>query len=163
MNRTQLARVILTVVLVVGSALSFLLDWSPNHLLNPAWHPHARFHGALLLFLLGGVSATGVWLLWRKSKEPEVALKVAALISASFWTPLFYVASVLPGSTPWAGDPARVPHWAGMVVYPNMLVGAVFLLATGLGYVLGRKPSDGAAADSRVARRVVGIGAKAQG
>lgn len=70
----------------VLAALSFALDWSANHLLNPAWHGHARFHGALLLFLLAGVSLTGVWLLWRDSKEPDVAVKAAALISASFWT-----------------------------------------------------------------------------
>ena len=164
MNRTQLARVILTVVLVAGAALSFLLDWSANHLLNPSWHPHARFHGALLLFLLAGVSATGVWLLWRKSKEPEVALKVAGLISASFWTPLFYISSVLPGSTPWAGDPAAVPHWAGRVVYPNLLVAGAFLLVTGLGYGLGRrKSSSGPAPSSPGARRAIGVRAKAPG
>ena len=122
----------MTLVLVAGAVSSFVLDWSANHLLNPAWHPHARFHGALLLFLLAGVSATGVWLLWRRSKEPEVAFKVAALIAASFWTPLFYISSVLPGSTPWAGDPSAVPHWQGMVVYPNMPVACAFLLATAL-------------------------------
>jgi tryptophan-rich sensory protein len=136
----------MTLVLLAGAVSSFLLDWSANHLLNPAWHPHARFHGALLLFLLAGVSATGVWLLWRRSKEPEVAFKVAGLISLSFWTPLFYISSVLPGSTPWAGDPSALPHWAGRVVYPNMVVAGLFLLATGLAYGLARRNAvDGSA------------------
>lgn len=62
----------MTFVLVAGAVMAFPLDWSANHLLNPAWHPHARFHGALLLFLLAGVSGAGVWLLWRDSREPEV-------------------------------------------------------------------------------------------
>jgi hypothetical protein len=127
----------MTLVLVPGAASSFVLDWSANHLLNPAWPPHARFHGALLLFLLAGVSATSVWLLWRRSKEPEVAFKVAGLIAVSFWTPLFYIASILPGSTPWAGDPSAVPRWAGVVVYPNMVVACAFLLATALAVWLG--------------------------
>ena len=126
----KLARLILTAVLLVGAVLSFLLDWSANHLLNPAWHGHARFHGALLLFLLAGVSMTGVWLLWRDSKEPEVAIKASALISVSFWTPLFYITSVLPGSTAWAGDPNAIPHLAGHVFYPNLAVAAVFLMMT---------------------------------
>ena len=128
--RLKLARLILTGVLLLGAALSFALDWSANHLLNPAWHGHARFHGALLLFLLAGVSLTGVWLLWRDSKEPDVAVKAAALISASFWTPLFYITSVLPGSTAWAGDPNAIPHLAGFTFYPNLAVAAAFLLMT---------------------------------
>jgi hypothetical protein len=142
-KRTKLGKILMTFVLAGGTVLSFLLDWSGNHLLNPAWHPHARFHGALLLFLLTGVSATGLWLLWRISPEPEVGCKVAALISLSFWTPLFYAASLLPGSTPWAGTPGSEPHVAGVAVYPNMLVAIVFLILTGLGYWLaGRKRAD---------------------
>ena len=135
--RLKLARLILTGVLLLGAALSFALDWSANHLLNPAWHGHARFHGALLLFLLAGVSLTGVWLLWRDSKEPDVAVKAAALISASFWTPLFYITSVLPGSTAWAGDPNAIPHLAGFTFYPNLAVAAAFLFMTATALALG--------------------------
>src|SRR5579872_7199223 len=96
MNRMGLGRLILTGILLMQSVLGFVLDWSTNHLLNPLWHPHARFHGALLLFLLAGVSITGTWLLWRRSKEPEVAFKVGLGISAAFWAPLFYIPFVLP-------------------------------------------------------------------
>src|SRR3954453_9392441 len=110
MGRYKLGKLLMTFVLVLGAVLGFALDWSENHLLNPLWHPHARFHGALLLFFLTGVSATGVWLLWRESKEPEVALKVATLISLSFWTPFSYATFLLPSSTLWAGDPASIPH-----------------------------------------------------
>ena len=129
-DRYEVARWIMTFVLLVQAILGFVLDWSPNHLLNPEWHGHARFHGALLLFLLTGVSGTGLWLLWRKSKEPEVAIKVAALISGSMWTPFFYVTFLLPGSTLWAGPPANVPHIAGWVFYPNVAVAALFLAIT---------------------------------
>src|SRR6185369_182247 len=98
MDRIRVGRVLMTVVLAMTTVASFVLDWSPNHLLNPLWHPHARFHGALLLFMLAGVTGSAIWLLWRRSKEPEVALRLAALLSLSFWTPLFYITSVLPGS-----------------------------------------------------------------
>src|SRR5947208_3794873 len=103
MNRFQSGRWLITLVLTATTILSFGLDWSANHLLNPLWHPHAKFHGALLLFMLAGVSATGIWLMWRKSTETAVAVRASALLSLSFWTPLFYITSVLPGSTSWAG------------------------------------------------------------
>lgn len=134
MTRIKVAKIIMTVVLLGGSILSFILDWSSNHLLNPAWHPHARFHGALLLFLLAGVSVVGVWLLWRDSREPEVAMKVAAFIAVSYWTPLFYIPFLLPGSSWWAGRPGSEPRIDGMIVYPNLIVAAIFLLLTLLAF-----------------------------
>src|SRR3954468_21820056 len=136
MVRTTVARVLMTFVLMGGSVLSFVLDWSPNHLLNPLWHPHARFHGALLLFMLAGMSGTAIWLLWRNSSEPNVALRAAALLSLSFWTPLFYVTSVLPGATSWAGAPDADPRLSGSVVTPNLIVAAVFVLIAVAGFLL---------------------------
>jgi hypothetical protein len=137
MNRGKL---LMTVVLVTQAVSGFVLDWRGNHLLNPLWHPHARFHGALLLFLVSGVSATGLWLLWRHSKEPEVAVTASALISLSFWTPFFYITFLLPCSSAWAGNPAAVPHLAGHVFYPNMAVAGLFVLLTAAALVLnGRK------------------------
>src|SRR5581483_3815956 len=117
----------------------FLLDWTPNHLLNPLWHPHARFHGALLLFFSSGVSGLGIWLLWRRSPEPFVGVTAAAAISASFWTPLFYITTLLPIATPWAGDPARVPHIAGHVFYPNEAVAGGALIVTAIGWAAARR------------------------
>jgi hypothetical protein len=139
MRNIKLSRIILTVILTAGSVSSFILDWRSNHLLSPNWHPHARFHGALLLFFLGGVSATGLWLLWRKSKEPEVAIKVAAFLSVSFWTPLFYITFFLPTATPWAGEAGAEPQISGHIVYPNMLVAGVFLLFTALAWWIGHQ------------------------
>ena len=124
------ARLIMTFVLMGGSILSFILDWSPNHLLNPLWHPHARFHGALLLFLLAGVSMMGTWLLWRRSREPHVAIIAAMVIAISFWTPLFFIPYLLPSSSWWAGTPGHEPRIDGMVFYPNLAVAALFLLLT---------------------------------
>src|ERR1700712_2821159 len=110
MNKRAASKILLTIVLVGGSLMSFLLDWSRNHLLNPLWHPHARYHAAILLFFFGGVAATGAWLLWRKSKEPRVAITAAALLSASYWTPYFFVPYLLKQSSFWAGIPGREPH-----------------------------------------------------
>jgi hypothetical protein len=128
MNRIAAGRILLTFVLAASTIASFILDWRPNHLLNPLWHPHARFHGGLLLFMLAGVSATGIWLLWRKTSEPDVAIRAAALLSLSFWTPLFYITSILPGSTSWAGTPETDPRLHDSMVTPNLEVAAVLVL-----------------------------------
>jgi len=138
MNRRSLARLLLTALLASAAISSFVLDWRGNHLLNPAWHPHAQFHGALLLFFLAGVCAISIWLLWRRSAEPEVALRVAALVSACFWTPFFYVPLLLPGSTLWAGSPGHIPRVAGFSFYPNVATAGLFLMLTAVAYWLAR-------------------------
>ena len=140
MDQNRFGKIILTAILALQSVLGFILDWSPNHLLHPLWHPHARFHGALLLFLLTGVSATGIWLMWRKSKEPEVAVTVAALLSFSFWTPFFYITTLLPIATPWAGDPVSIPKLAGYNFYPNEAVAGAFIALTAAAWYLCRRP-----------------------
>jgi hypothetical protein len=142
MTGIKLARLIMTVVLMGSSILSFILDWSPNHLLNPLWHPHARFHGALLLFLLAGVSVMGTWLLWRRSREPGVAIVAAIVIAVSYWTPLFFIPFVLPSSSWWAGTPGHEPRIGGMAFYPNLAVAAVFLLLTAVAGWFARKAGN---------------------
>ncbi len=138
MSRLQLARTLLTFNLIVGAISSFILDWSPNHLLHPAWHPHARFHGALLLFFLAGVSALGLWILWRTSQEPEFAIKVTALLSSCFWLPLFYIPFLLPSSSWWAGEVGKEPRYFGYIIYPNLVVSAIFLFVSVISFWLAR-------------------------
>jgi hypothetical protein len=139
----RMARIILTVVLAAQAISGFALDWTPNHLLNPLWHPHARFHGGLLLFFLAGASATGLWLLWRRSAEPHVGITAAALIAVSFWSPLLYAALLVPGSSAWAGNPDAVPHIAGHVFYPNEAVAGVVLAVTAAAWRLARRTVTG--------------------
>lgn len=139
MNRMMVSKVLLTGVLCLGAVGSFVLDWSSNHLLSPLWHPHAKFHGAVLLFLFAGVAATGTWLLWRRSKEPQVALTAAALLSLSYWTPFYYIPFLLPGSSWWAGIPGHEPRMGGMVVYPNLIVVSVMVAITIVAWRIGSR------------------------
>lgn len=122
--------------------MSFLLDWSSNHLLNPLWHPHARYHAAILLFLFAGAAATATWLLWRQSKEPEVAFTAASLLSLAYWTPFFYVPLLLPQSSYWAGIAGHEPRLSGVLIYPNLVVVALFVVLTAVGWGLGRSTAQ---------------------
>jgi hypothetical protein len=137
MNRTLAARLLLTFILLGGSVMSFLLDWSPNHLLNPLWHPHARYHSAILLFLFAGVAGTATWLLWRPSTEPKAGFTAAALLSLSYWVPFFYVPFLLAPASYWAGIPGHEPRVHGIIVYPNLIVVGIFSGLTLLGWWLG--------------------------
>jgi len=137
MNRVLTGKLLLTFVLVVGAIMSFLLDWSPNHLLNPLWHPHARYHSAILLFLYAGAAATAAWLLWRRTQEPVVAFTAPALLSLSYWMPFFYVPMILGPSSYWAGIPGHEPRIAGHIVYPNLLVVGLFAAITIAAWWLG--------------------------
>jgi hypothetical protein len=141
MNKNLAGKSLLTFVLIGGAALSFLLDWRANHLLNPLWHPHARYHAAVLLFFLTGVASVATWLLWRPSREPELALTAASLLSLAYWTPFFYVPYVLPQASYWAGVPGHEPHIGGIMIYPNLIVIMIFILLTATGWWLGHKPA----------------------
>lgn len=132
------ARGALSAFVLAGPLISFPLDWAPNHLLNPLWHDHARFHGALLLFYFLGASLASLYLLWH----PRVPVRPAAVGAfagmASFWAPLFWIPYVLPGATAWASDPSRIPSLGGVRYYPNLVVAGLFLAggALALGFVL---------------------------
>lgn len=144
--RHVMGKLLLTFVLAGGALMSFVLDWSPNHLLSPLWHPHAKYHAAILLFLFAGVASVGTWLIWRSSQEPGVALAAASLLSLAYWTPFFYVPYLLPQSSRWAGIPGHEPRIAGMMIYPNLIVVSVFVLLTAAGWWLGH---SSARAESR--------------
>jgi hypothetical protein len=137
MGRNVIGKCLLTFVLIGGAVMSFILDWSSNHLLSPLWHPHARYHAAILLLLFAGAACVATWLLWRPSKEPHVAFTAASLLSLAYWTPFFYVPLLLPQSSYWAGVLSHEPRISGVMVYPNLIVVAVFVILTAAGSASG--------------------------
>lgn len=138
MNRNKLGKWVMTFVLVAGAVVSTAVDWNETHLFNPAWHPHARFHDALFLMILDAMSLVVLWLLWRRSAEPEIGLKVAALFAAAVWTPFFYIEALIPGTSLLASDNVPVLKVGSMTFAPNFVVAAVLFLLTLVAYWLAR-------------------------
>jgi len=138
MNRNKLGKWVMTFVLVAGAVVSTAVDWNETHLFNPAWHPHARFHDALFLMILDAMSLVVLWLLWRRSAEPEIGLKVAALFAAAVWTPFFYIEALIPGTSLLASDSVPVLKVGSMTFAPNLVVAAVLFLLTLVAYWLAR-------------------------
>jgi hypothetical protein len=137
MTRNTAGKLLLSFVLIAGAAVSVLVDMNHTHLFNHHWHPHAVFHDALMLLFLCGVSLLALWVLWRRSAEPAVGLRVAALVPVLFWTPFYYITWLLPHSSLNATDEA-LPVVAGVTVYPNVVVATLLLVLTAVGYLLAR-------------------------
>ncbi len=135
-----MGRALLTFVVAVFSVINVLADWNTTHLFNPAWHPHARFHGAVMSLIVWCVSAIAVWLLWRRSSEPGLGVKVAALVALTLWTPFLYADRLVPGSSQLVNYPAPepVPQVAGITLYPQVVLALIAIVLIAAGYRLVR-------------------------
>ena len=127
MSRKKLAKILLSVLVVVSTLVSVVVDWNASHVFNPDWHPHGRFHDVMLLTLLVGFVPLLLWLLWRNSSEPEVAVKVTTAILVTFWGS-FYINLLIPGTTPAANLDELPPSLLGIPLYPNMVVAAIIII-----------------------------------
>ncbi len=144
MSRTKAGRSLLTFAVAVFPAINVLADWNKTHIFNPTWPPHARFHAADMSVIVWSISAIAIWLLWRRSTEPEVGIKVALLISLALWSPFLYVTLLVPGTSLAVGPtpPALQHKIAGMMIEPQVVLAILFLLLTAWGYRLARRPAD---------------------
>ena len=99
MSSQTAAKVLISVAVALSAIVSTLVDLSTGdaaHVYNPAWHPHAVFHDIVMFLLLDFMALVCLWLLWRKSSEPKVGVKVAALLVVGFWSPFYYVTFLFP-------------------------------------------------------------------
>ena len=102
--------------------------FNATHLFNPDWPGHARFHIGMQFTTLVLVSAASLWGLLRLDSPA-----LAALAPASFWPGLF-VAWAIPGTDVYASE-----HLRAVGVPINLILAAVFLGLTALGYRLSRR------------------------
>jgi hypothetical protein len=137
-----IGKLILTVTLVSTVIGTNVADWNRTHVFNPNWTPHARFHDVTYLVVTTGFCAVGLWLLWRRSAEPDVGARVAALAPIFAWGS-FFIAEMVPG-VHFEDDVGQVPRVAGAPI--NILLAAVFCVASAVGYGLYRLVQGGAAA-----------------
>ena len=89
----------------------------------------------MLLTLLIGLIPLLLWLLWRRSSEPEVAVKVTTAILILFWGS-FYINLLIPGTSPAANLEELPPSFLGIPLYPNMVIAAIIIILAWLGYWL---------------------------
>ncbi len=133
---SQNGRIILAGAAAATTVIQVVADLNATHVFNPAWPPHARFHGIVGITMVACWSITANWLLWRPGsrRERDLGAKIAALSSAFSWAP-FFLAITLPGAS-FEDTPGAVPRLAG--VPGNMLSAAVLTLVAAAGYALHR-------------------------
>lgn len=137
----RISRILLSVVLVSTAVVSVAVDWNATHIFNPEWHPHAKFHDVVMLWLLSGISIVALWLLWRRSTEPDIGYTVATLVPVIFWLPFFFVTLVIPGTSLQASQEVP-PMVAGIPIYPNVAVATLSIILALVGYGLYRASSS---------------------
>ena len=134
----RISRILLSVVLVSTAVVSVAVDWNASHIFNPEWHPHAKFHDVVMLWLLSGCSIMALWLLWRRSAEPAIAYTVAMLVPVIFWSPFFFTTLLVPGTSLKADPKEALPVLAGITIYPNVAIAAISVILALIGYGLYR-------------------------
>ncbi len=131
-------KILITFIIVSSTIISVAVDWNHTHIFNPEWTGHAVYHGLLFLNLLCGVSILGLWLMWRKSKEPELGVRIAVIITIIYRASFFYISLIVPTANPLPSH-EEPQHLAGIPIYVNVLASGIFVILILLGYWVYRR------------------------
>ena len=88
--------------------------------------------------MLDGTTLIVLWLLYRPSREPDVAVIAATLFALAVWTPFLYIETLIPGTSLLASNDVPVLKLAGLVLPPNLAIAIVCVALTLVGYALAR-------------------------
>lgn len=135
--------VLIHLALIACLIMPTVFLWDAEHIGNPEWHPHARFHGVQLWFLMMTASIVAITMLWRSRRRfislqahAVAPLGMALAVPLAFWVGEF-IAWPVPGTDvrPDLENPNTFPL-LGFDVYGNAF-GAVIVIALFIsGYVL---------------------------
>ena len=114
------------VTAVGGLTADYLTPWSARqHMANPAWPPHAKFHNGQSIFLGMGLGILALALLFGGGALDGGRVMLAAVVASLYWDALL-LAWTFPG-TAWT-DPefeAITPRPLGL--HPQQLIGFILL------------------------------------
>ena len=142
MNRQTTGKVLISIAVALPAIVSTIVDLLPGdtgHVFNASWNPHAIFHDVVMFLLLDWMAVVCLWLLWRKSGEPQVGVTVATLLVLGFWTPFYYVSTVFPMASLSANldEMDKVSLLvSGVRVYFNVMIGSAMIVIALIGYWL---------------------------
>lgn len=139
MNTNLPGRLLLSLVLVatIIAEIGFTwFGWTGEHIFNPDWHPHARFHAAQMVGFIVVMSLGGLWLVWRRSREPHIATSMVAGAGVCYWGGEFF-AFFIPGTSPSpiVAEPNTFQLF-GSEVYGNLFFSGLLIALSALGGLL---------------------------
>jgi hypothetical protein len=134
-------RVLISVIALFWGVTGPVADLNRTHIFNPAWTPHARFHNALGLVILAGLTALSLWLLWRRSGDRRTNLLLGTILGSLYFS-AFFPAALVPGAL--LIDPGMpTPTVAGIPA--QLILAAVSAVGVTLGYRWARGDGAGGA------------------
>ena len=145
MKKQTTGKVLISVAVALSAIVSTMVDMLPGdtgHVFNPTWNPHAVFHDIVMFLLLDQMALVSLWLLWRKSSEPLVGVRVATLLVLCFWTPFYYVSTFFTMASLSANlaEMDKVSVLVGGVrVYFNVMIGTSMMVVALVGLWLYRR------------------------
>jgi Family of unknown function (DUF6640) len=143
-----IGRLLISLAVLATAIIPIRSDWNDSHVFSTQWSPHARFHGIVSIGMPVLLAPVALWLLWRRTADPDAAATVAALIPVAYWGP-FFVALIVPGAA--IVDPGQRLTLIGGV--PSPLFGAsATILVAGLGWYLDHRDRN---AGKRIAKSAV--------
>jgi hypothetical protein len=98
-TKVRAGRAAVTLSVVLTAVVSTVVDVLPGedgHMGNSQWPPHALFHDAAMFCTLLAMMCIFLWLLLRKSREPQVGMLAATLFPFGFWSGFFYITTLFP-------------------------------------------------------------------
>jgi hypothetical protein len=78
----MIGRVLISLAVLATAVIPIRSDGNDSHVFSPQWSPHACFHGIMSIGVPVLLAPVALWLLWRRSVDPDTAATVAAFIEA---------------------------------------------------------------------------------
>lgn len=123
---------LVAIAMVLGGVLADLVipATAKQHMRNPQWPPHAKFHNGQTMSLGVFLGLLMLWLMWYSGGDQRVQFHLGIIAAALYWLSMLG-ASVLPG-TRWV-DPEFAKETRAILGMPPQL----FLLCVLLAILIG--------------------------
>jgi len=132
-----ISRWLITVAAVVSGLIPPLVDLTATHVFHPDWMPHARLHAVWQLATNSGLALLALYLMWVKSSNGLLRIRMAGLIGLCVYGGFFVSALTHPlfgGAL--ADDQGGVPTVMGL--YGNVMAFTPMLILVIIGLWLSR-------------------------
>jgi len=115
----------------------FIPSSGAQHIKNPRWPPHARFHNAQSILMGLSLGVLAIAILFQKSPVSRNGLLMSALLASIYWLCIF-AAPIFPGTA--FVDPefaSATPRPMGMPgqLFIGFILVAILLAAVGLAFL----------------------------
>lgn len=145
--------IVVGLVTTVSAVLADLViaDLAAQHVHNPHWPPHAKFHDAQYLVMTVLLGLTGLVLATRRGVDPRPRLRCAIVVLATPWLGMI-------GALLFPGTATYDPEFADQTVFVLGLHGQIFLAIVMLALLAAAAGSLGGLGLRRVTSRAGSAG-----